>query len=339
VVPAAAAFTLPVVACVVPYALYLHDNTGKWELTAKTQDASIEAWHAVAGGDRQTRDSVLYALDGTGTGFSTERSSLPALAKGDPVGYLGIVLTNVAKTVSTIGAPIGSQTLSWALLPLPLTVLAGWVAWQRRRSRTVLLLLAVAALPVMTGLMFFVQHRYLVVTAAVGAVLAGVGLVSVPERFRRVAVATAAVFLALSSVQAFNGPGGWGHPADHTDQRQAGAWLAAHTSPDDVVMSRSMVVEYYAGRPTLAIPYASLDEIQRFGRHYGAQYLAIDTYTVTRLRPQLALLQDDDAVPGLRLVHESTADGRTTRIFAFDPAPPPTTEVGPSLGFVGDGMS
>jgi hypothetical protein len=105
------------------------------------------------------------------------------------------------------------------------------------------------------------------------------------------------------------------------------------------VMSRSMVVEYYADRPTLAIPYADLDEILQFGRHYGAQYLAVDTFTVTRLRPQLAELQEADEVPGLRLVHESTAEGRTTRIFALDPAPPPSDEVGPSLGFVGDGMS
>ncbi|HEV7759590.1 MAG TPA: glycosyltransferase family 39 protein [Acidimicrobiales bacterium] len=338
VVPAAAAFALPIVACIVPYAVYLHDNTGKWELTAKTQDASIEAWHAVARGDRESRDSVLYALDASGEGFSTERASLPSLAQDDPVGYLGIVLTNVANVVTNIGAPVGGQVLAWALLPLPLTVLAGWAAWQRRRSRPVVLLLAVAALPVITGLMFFVQHRYLVVTAAVLAVLAGVGLAAVPERFRRAAVVTAAVFLAVSAVQAFNGPGGWWHPADHTDQRQAGEWLAEHTRSDDVVMSRSMVVEYYADRPTLAIPYADLDEILRFGRHYGARYLAVDTFTVTRLRPQLAELQEADEVPGLRLVHESTAEGRTTRIFALDPAPPPSDEVGPSLGFVGDGM-
>jgi 4-amino-4-deoxy-L-arabinose transferase-like glycosyltransferase len=338
----ALAFGLPLLVCIVPYASYLHDHTGRWELTAKTQDASIEAWHAVARGDRRTRDSVLYALDESGVRFSTERSSLPALARDDPVGYLGIFLTNSMNVVTAIGAPVGGGVLSWALLPLPLTLVAGWYArdgWRRRRSRSVLLLLAVAALPVVTGLLFFVQHRYLVVTAAMLTVLAGVGLTTVPERFRRPVIALAAVFLAVSTVQAFRGPGGWWHPADHTDQRRAGEWLAANTGPDDVVMGRSMVVEHYTGRPTLAIPYADLDEILRYGRHYGARYLAVDPFTVRRLRPQLAELQEVDEVPGLRLVHEATADGRTTRVFALDPAPPPSDEVGPQLGFVGDGMS
>ncbi len=102
-------------------------------------------------------------------------------------------------------------------------------------------------------------------------------------------------------------------------------------------MSRSMVVEYYADRPTMAIPYASLDEILAYGRHYGAQYIVVDWYTVRRLRPQLAPLRAEDEVPGLRLVHEVRREGRTTRVFAFDPAPTVSDAIGSSLGFVGDG--
>jgi hypothetical protein len=343
-VTAGAAFALPLVACIVPYAMYLHDNTGKWELTAKTQDSSIEAWHAVARGDRETRDSVLYALDDSGLQFDTSRKSLTALAREDPGGYLGIFWTNAGNLLGVFAAPIAGQTLAWALLPLPLTLLALYAGWQYRRSRAVVLLAAVAAMPMITGLMFFVQHRYLVVTTAALVVLAGIGLAAVPmpTRWRQVAGGLAAVLLALSTVQAFRGPGGWWHPADHADQRHAGEWLAANTDDDAVVMSRSMVVQYYADRDTLAIPYADLDTILDFGRHYGVQYLVVDTFTTTRLRPQLAglaELEDGDAVPGLRLVHDTRADGRTTRIFALDPVPPPPTEgeEGPKLGFVGDG--
>jgi hypothetical protein len=319
--------------------MYLHDNTGKWELTAKTQDASIGAWHAVASGNREARDQVLYALDDSGYHFTAQRKSLTALAREHPSEYADIVAVNAGNVVGTFGAPISGQILAWALLPLPLTVLAGYAAWQLRRSRPVVLLLTVAALPVITGLMFFVQHRYLVVTVAVAVVLVGVALVTLPVRWRTTASVLVALFLALSAVQAFKGPGGWWHPADHTDQRRAGEWLAAHTEPDDVVMSRSMVVEFYAHRPTLALPYGSYNQIMRFARHYGARYVALDTYTVTRLRPQLLDLWRQDAVPGMRLVHEDRADGRRTRIFALDPVPPRTTAVGPSLGFVGDGMS
>ncbi len=122
-----AAFALPLVVCVVPYASYLHDHTGRWQLTAKTQDASVEAWHAVARGDREARDRVLYSLDESGLRLDEERAPLTTLARDDPVGYARIVATNVAM--------LGKDLAGWWLLPAPLWALAGWGAWRRRRSR------------------------------------------------------------------------------------------------------------------------------------------------------------------------------------------------------------
>jgi 4-amino-4-deoxy-L-arabinose transferase-like glycosyltransferase len=333
-----AAFAVPVVACVVPYAAYLHRHTGSWELSAKTQDASIEAWHAVARADRQARDSVLYELDETGLAFAADRTSLTQLARDDPSGYLGIVGTNVLSLGEVVADPESGRVLSWLLLPLPVWALAAFGAWRHRRTRTLQVVLAVGALPVATALAFFVQPRYLMLTVALATVPAGAGLVSLPSRWRRPAAAAAVALLALSTVQGFRGPGGWWHPSDHSDQRAAGEWLAAHTDPDDRIMSRSMVVEYYADRPTMAIPYASLDEILAYGRHYGAQYIVVDWYTVRRLRPQLAPLREDEqSVPGLELVYKVTEEGRTTQVFALDPAPAVPVAIGPPLGFVGDG--
>ena len=334
-----AAFVVPILLCVAPYAAYLHGNTGRWQLTAKTQDASIEAWQAVARADRQARDRVLYALDETGYGFSTERTSLPALALDDPGGYVVVLRSNVAELAQALVNPTAGQLLAWLLLPLPVWGLVGLGLWRYRRSRPIQLLVAVAALPVATSLVFFVQPRYLMAAATLAVVPAAVALAGFAGNVRRWLTAGVVVLLLLSSVQAFEGPGGWWHPADHTDQRDAGEWLAAHTDADDPVMTRSMIVGYYAERPTLAIPYADLDRIVDFGRHYGAQYLVVDWYTVKRLRPQMRELQTDDEVPGLRLVHEVTREGRTTRIFAFDPAPPKDVPMGPSLGFVGDGTA
>jgi hypothetical protein len=333
-----ATFALPVLACIVPYASYLHDHTGQWQLSAKTQDASIEAWHAVARADRRARDSVLYELDETGVGFAAERTSLTALAREDPSGYLGIVGTNVASLVEVVADPESGRVLSWLLLPLPVWLLAAYGAWRHRRTRTLQVVLAVGALPVATALAFFVQPRYLMLTVALATVPAGAGLATLPRRWLRPAAAGAGALLVLSTVQGFRGPGGWWHPSDHSDQRAAGEWIAANTDPDDRVMSRSMVVEYYAERPTMAIPYAELDEILAYGRHYGARYLVVDWYTVRRLRPQLAPLRaDEDGVAGLELVHKVREEGRTTQVFALDPVPPVPDEIGPPLGFVGDG--
>jgi len=338
--PLLAVFVLPIVACIVPYAMYLHDHTGKWELSAKTQDASIEAWQAVARADREARDSVLYALDDTGFGFAAGRSSLATLARDDPAGYLGIVRTNAGALATSIVNPVTNQWLSWLLLPLPLWGLAAFGAWRHRRSAVVRLLLAVGALPVATALAFFVQPRYLIVAVALATPLVGAAIAALSTAWRRPVMLAVVALLALSSVQAFHSEGaGWWHPSDHTDQREAGEWIAANTRPGERVMTRSMVVDFYGERPTMAIPYASMNEILRYARHYGARYLVVDWYTAVRLRPQLEPLRTIDRIPGLRLAHEVRAEGRTTRIFALDPPPASVGPIGSSLGFVGDGQS
>lgn len=333
----AVVFAAPIVACAVPYAAYLHRHTGEWQLSGKTQDASIEAWHAVARGDREARDSVLYQLDETGLSFTADRASLTRLALDDPGGYLGIVGTNLGSLGAAVTSPESGQVLSWLLLPTPVWILAGYGVWRFRRTRTVRLILVVALVPVAAiTVAFFVQPRYLMLTVALATVPAGAALVSLPARWLRTGTALVVGMLLLSTVQGFRGPAGWWHPSDHSDQRAAGEWIAENTAPGTRIMSRSMVVEYYAERPTMAIPYADIGQILDYGRHYGAQYIVVDWYTVRRLRPQLAPLRDGQGVPGLRLVHEVRREARTTRVFALDPAPAVSDEVGPSLGFMGD---
>ena len=331
------AFAVPLIACVLPYMAFLHTHTGTWELTAKTQDASIEAWQAVASNDRERRDSVLYAVDESGLHFTAEGSPLPELARDDPAGYLKIVGTNVVTLLRNLAG--------WWLLPLPFWVVAGLGVWRLRGSAgapTLWLLLAVAALPVATSLAFFVAPRYLVVTAALATVPVGAAVAAWTTRYRKPLMATGAVLLVIGSTMAFVGAGGWWHPQDLTDQQRAGEWIAANTDPDDRIMVRSFVVDYYADRPTLSVPYTDLDGIVAFGRHYGARYLVVDPHMVGRVRPQVAILAEEDSAPGLELVHEVTAEGRTTRIFALVPTPPDPVGIDeddiPTLGFAGDGF-
>lgn len=323
------AFAVPLAACVVPYAGYLHGNTGRWELTAKAQDASVEAWQAVARGDREARDRVLYALDASGLRFEDEREPLTTLAREDPAAYGRIVATNVAT--------LGKDLSGWWLLPVPLWGLAVWGAVRRRRCAGVILVAAVGAMPVASSLAFFVQPRYLVVTVAAACVLVGVAAAELARPRRRVVVPTALALALVASLVTFVGPAGWWHPTDHTDQQSAGEWIAAHTGPADRLMTRSFVVEHFAGRRAVAVPYAGLGTILDVARHYGVRYLAVDETSARRVRPQLVPLLEGPPADGLRLVHEVTAEGRTTRVFALDPAPPPSHDPGPELGFMGDG--
>jgi 4-amino-4-deoxy-L-arabinose transferase-like glycosyltransferase len=337
IVPAVA-FCVPILVCVVPYAGYLHAHTGSWQLSAKTQDVSIDAWRAVARSHREARDEILWGLDATGLHFPTERRSLVSLARQDTHGYVGIVGTNVEMLGEQLFMPENGHPVEWLLLPLPVWLVAFLGAWRWRRSWLARLILAVCAVPVATTLVFFVQPRYLVVLVALATVFVGAGLATMSQRWRRPVLAVLLVALALSTIQGFHGSaGGWWHPTDGSDQRAAGEWIAAHTDPDDRVMTRSMVVEYYAQRQSMAMPYADLPQIIAYARYYGAQYLVADWYTADRLRPQLRVLRDPAARDGLRLVHELREEGRITRIFALDPTPPHDRPAAPPLGFVGDG--
>jgi hypothetical protein len=294
----------------------------------------------VARSHREARDEILWGLDETGLHIPTERRSLVALARADTHGYVGIVGTNVEMLGEQLFMPEDTHPVEWLLLPAPVWLVAFVGAWRWRRSWLARLLLAVCALPVATTLAFFVQPRYLVVLVALATVFVGAGLATMTRRWRRPVFAVLLVVLALSSIQGFHGSaGGWWHPTDGTDQRGAGEWIAAHTDPGDRVMTRSMVVEYYAHRQSMAMPYADLPQIISYARYYGAQYLVADWYTVDRLRPQRRVLRDPAvaAGSGLRLVHELRAEGRITRIFALDPPPAHDLPLAPPLGFVGDG--
>lgn len=324
------AFLAPLALCVVPYAAYLHANTGSWQLTAKTQDASIEAWHAVARGDRAARNEILYALDDRGTGFSARYSPLASLARDHPGEYASILGTNVER--------LGDAVRQQSLVPPGLWFLALWGAWCARRSRAAWLVAAVAVIPVASALAFFVQQRYLLVTLALATVAMGVGVARFARPWRGV-VGAIAVGLALwASVLTFRGDvAGWWHPVEQTEQRRAGEWIADNADAHDRVMTRSMIVDHYAERTAVALPHAPLDRVLAFARHYGVRYVVADWYTVERLIPDLAPLLTADHTPGLRLVHEVRAEGRAARIYELDPVPPASALDPPALGFTGDG--
>jgi hypothetical protein len=338
----AAAFVALLAACVVPYTGYLEEQTGSRSLTAKTQDASIEAWRAVARGDRRARDAVLYALDDTGLAFSAERHSLTELIRDDPAGYLGIVAIN---TRSILGgfANLSSTTATlpgWRIVPLPILAAGLWAAWRRRRDRRVVLLAVAAAVPLATTLAFFFLPRYVVVTAAVAAVLGGLAWADLSElrpSWRRPALVVAAVALGWSFVAQTWGDRGPLSPREPIEQRLIGEWINDNTPTGTTIMTRSQVVAFYADRPTVAMPYASYDEILAFARHYGTGLLVADEYVVGQWRPQLRSLFGEGPWPGLVLVHQIEEEGRVVRV--FDVGAESATFDGelPTLAHAGDG--
>lgn len=327
----AGVLVLALAALAAPYVDYLHDTTGSWSFTAKTQDASLDAWRAVAEGDRRARDEVLYGLDESGLEFSAGRYPLTTLVREDPSGYAALVGVNITRLLDFL--------FLWRLIPTPLMLLALWVIWRQRRNRVVLSMVAVALVPVATVLAFFVLPRYLIVTTALLYGLCGLGLTMLPPRWTAPAKVATGLMMGLTVFGAMFGPGGFGHPREPVEQRAIGEWLEANTDPADRIMTRSQVVAFHSDRQTVALPYASPDETIRFGAHYGARYLVADEFILWEWRPQLRFLFGEGPWQNLRLVHEEQRQGRVARVFEIhsDEVPVDDDSRLPSLAHAADG--
>ena len=144
----------------------------------------------------------------------------------------------------------------------------------------------------------------------------------------------------VASIQGFDGNwAGWGHPADFTDQRLAGEWIAEHTDPDDRVITRSMVVDFYAERPTVALPYAELPQVVAYALHYGARYVVADSAHIGRFRPPTVCMLLERG-RGRRPAPRARSPRRGTLgqgVGARPGAASRPTPRGPLLGFMGDG--
>lgn len=335
-----AAAGVVMVAVMAPYLVHLRTHTGEWQLTAKSQDAGIDAWRAVAENDRHARDEVLYQLDATGLDLQVGTEPLSSLVRDDPGAFVQIARINAQALTDLLsdartGSP-GVDFPRWTLLPLPLALVAAWAAWTSRRDPETAIIVAVSAAATATSLAFFVQARYLMPVTAGLVLLAGVGLARLRGRVAWVAGGVSALLLFGAVAVAVTDDGyTMFRPREPVEHRLAGEWIERNAESDDRVMTRSLVTEFYAERRAVVVPMGSVDQVTRFARHHGVEYLVADLYLFRTFRPELAPLFGDGPWPGLELAHEFEVDGRATRIFRIV-VPAPDTDEPPLLGFVGD---
>lgn len=333
----AGAFLLPLFLLVAPYVQYLHRETGSWELTAKTQDVSIESWRAVAVENRPARHAVIYNPGETGFQFP-KTSSLVELVRHDPGAYLGIIGINLGRLYSVMFDTFITPYPHWSLLPGFLFLLAAFAAWRRRHDRLILATLATIAVPVVTSVAFLMQSRYLVPSAALACALVAVGLLELPKRWFRVATIAAFVLIVTSTgASLYGGSHGWFHPERGTpEHRLVGEWIGDHSRPADLIMSTTPIPGFYANRETVPIPYARQSRIIDFARHYGVRYLIVDQASGTRFRPQLRVLAYSNRWKTLRAVFKHREDGRRTVVYELVPRPAHFDGHVPLLTQVGD---
>lgn len=333
---AVALFVVGLTVFVGPYVAYLHRHTGSWSLTAKSQDVSIDAWRAVAEGDRRERDTYVYALSADGTRLGVEAQPLTQLAAEHPRAWLGIAWTNAGQVAQAYLAPErGGGALVWQLMPAPLVGVALVELWRIRRLRTTWLLAGVGLVPIATCVAFFTLPRYLPVPTAILTLAAARGLVGWSRRLPRPSAAAVVVVCgllvarsSLAEARPFLPGQGTADPVSHHD---AGIWLADHSPADARVMTRSFHVQAYANRPIVAMPVADYDATLAFARLMGVSYLVADPRS-----PLYVTLAQSDRPEGLQLVAAFGRPSQPMRVYRLDPEPPASDRNPLPLGYVGD---
>ena len=303
-----------------PYVAYLHRESGHWELTAKSVDVNVEAWHAVASQDRVTRDEYLYALDSSGHSTEHKEYALTALARAHPRQYLGIVTENLQQLYKSLLSPNVTTMPGWRVIALPLFPFALWALWRHRREPTVVAIGGVMALGLATVIGFFVLNRYLPPVVAVLVVLAAVGMAEIGDRRRRLWITLGIVTSLMSLATYFEGPHGPQIVREQPDLQIAARWLREHDIPRGArVMTRSTALTYYLPHNKLIVPAVGTPaQVLEFARFNRVRYFIFDP-TTQFLRRQLAPLTRGHHA-GFATVHKFRVDDRTTWIFKVLPA-------------------
>ncbi len=318
-----AAFTVPLILLVAPYVAYLHHESSTWQLTTKSQAMSIDAWRALAGGDRTLSLAEQYRLDPSGHRFRPSQD-VSTIIRDDPIGFVAVLGANARELASITLEPSTTPFPNWVLLPPALVLVAAFAVWRDRRNRVVIATVAAIAVPIVTTLSYIVIDRYLIASAALMCALVAVGLLALPRRWITIAIVGAFVLMGSSAAAGLYSPtDGWFHPnVRNPEKKIVGHWIGAHSQAGDLVMGSSQVVGYYAGRDIVPVPYASPREVVAFGRHYGVRYLVVDRGNTVQFRPQLASLLSRKPGPGLKAVYGARPPHPGIVVLELVPRPP-----------------
>jgi hypothetical protein len=305
-----------------PYVRYLHQQSGHWELTAKSVDVNIEAWRALAAQDRAKRDTYLYKLDPSGHTTEQKKYSLTVLAREHPRAYLGIVGENFRQLYKSLLSFNTTTMPGWRLFALPLFPFALWGLWKHRSQTTVIAVAGVLALSLATVIGFFVLNRYLPPVVAALAVFAAVGLADLDGRRLRTWVSIGIVTSIMSIGTYLEGPHGPQLVRERPELQIAARWLREHHIPKgDAVMTRSTALPYYLPNNKLIVPpVGTISQVWRYARFQNVKYFIFDP-TTQLWRHELMELMDggDHRLQGFKTIHTFHVENRTTWIFQVVP--------------------
>jgi len=305
-----------------PYAYYVHQETGSWMVSEKV-GVTFVTCIGLAEGDTSAFDRATWGLDSTGLEvffFSRESYDVSMIdaIRAHPSEFVQLLARNVRRF---IGSLLSLRLFSYYLLPL-MGLAFFRVVWDKARLKGELLLLASLA-PVMAFLPFFIQDRYIATLLPTFVMWLGLGAYGLggwlsgtvedllegrdlPRFWHVVLVSVPTLLLVLFFVlmqprvmEQYTNTASF-RPGHKT----IGLWLRDNIPHDSVVMCRYPAIAFYADTRWEPTPNAEYAQILTYARASGVHYFVLDEGEMRDLRPQLAFLLDESAVPReLELIH------------------------------------
>ena len=317
-----AALVLAFAVVAAPYLGFLYAKSGRLLITGKL-GLTYAMGQAVLDKDPAEYDRLIASLDSTGkeiVWYSPDRFSYSVLDDllADPPAFVRRIVANAR----LLSGQLFSHTIFPTILGVPLLLGLLNVAWDRRRLRRELFLIAVACAPLLAFLPFHIEIRFfaplfpvLLIWTAHGLVYAGRWLAATAHTLlpaisengrvqQLLTILPTAILLLYFTlmiprvVQSGQNALDWTH-------KDAGLWLKNNTAQGSVVMARDLAIALYAERPWIPSPNAAYDLTMGYAQYHNARYFVVDEAEITTLKPQWkALLDDQNPAPGL--THEET---------------------------------
>jgi Dolichyl-phosphate-mannose-protein mannosyltransferase len=288
-----------------PYVLFLRVHTGQWQISGKTL-------HNLAITDPRLGHSLeekFHGLSPDGTHIGVTRVTV-----SEVVQYWREHPRVFVKRYTRLLLDQYHEVLPGACHPLLLALAGiGLYHGQWQRSSSGKLLLLVALFPFFIYPLSHVEQRYMIPLLPFVLIWAGLGVAVVVEGlqrartprvlFHRSIPVRALAHTAVVAVLLLPYFGFLIRPYDMgAEQKVVGQWMRQHIGTDAKIMERTHVVAFYADGIPFDLPYASLQQVLKYGARIGAEYLVVSEDR--RHHPDLlALIDGTKVAPELCLVH------------------------------------
>ncbi len=308
------AYTIPIIALSLPWMIHLHAYFGRWT-TSELISRNLPRLEMRMAGDDEYKEYVLRP-DGLEKRYHASPESPPEhvnlrdIIRKDPSGFINFYFHQFAEEIHNLleGIAPFRILLFLGMLSCP------WILWNRREERLAGFFLLTLMAPLFVFPAVYVSMRYVLPlqpfillggSAAMAALVVRILCRSRrPDLLYPLLLIIVSIIALCESVIASAQQPAMRRDYDPVEYRIVGNWIKEHYGPGQRILAYSAQLAYYAEAESVAMPYATPEEVMRYAKHRQIDLIVVDErYIRPRRKPVSPLLDPANAPSGLRLIY------------------------------------